>query len=74
MHLAFTLGASLIIFVAGIDATGDDTKCQVIAMVLHWFLLAAFAWMLVEGYHLNRVSVSSRARLSRDFPLIECSL
>ncbi|XP_068419425.1 adhesion G-protein coupled receptor D1 isoform X2 [Eschrichtius robustus] len=28
------------------------TPCQVLAMLLHYFFLSAFAWMLVEGLHL----------------------
>lgn len=30
----------------------SQVPCQVLAVFLHYFFLAAFAWMLVEGLHL----------------------
>lgn len=31
---------------------GSQVPCQVLAVLLHFFFLSAFAWMLVEGLHL----------------------
>lgn len=31
---------------------GSQVPCQVLAVLLHYFFLTAFAWMLVEGLHL----------------------
>lgn len=31
---------------------GSQVPCQVLAVLLHYFFLSAFAWMLVEGLHL----------------------
>ncbi len=44
-----------IMFITGIDRTGtSDTQdipihCQVIAVLLHYFILVSFMWMLMEG-------------------------
>ena len=43
-----------ILFVAGIDKTGDPdgdipVHCRVIAVLLHYFFLVSFMWMLMEG-------------------------
>ena len=35
--------------VLGLDATANPALCGVIAGFLHYFFLAAFAWMLIEG-------------------------
>lgn len=38
-----------IIFLAGIDKTENPISCGIIAGLLHYFFLAAFAWMFIEG-------------------------
>jgi hypothetical protein len=43
------LGELLLVF--GLDATDNSALCGVVAGVLHYLFLAAFAWMLVEGIH-----------------------
>ncbi|XP_007189713.2 adhesion G-protein coupled receptor D1 isoform X2 [Balaenoptera acutorostrata] len=58
------------------------TPCQVLAMLLHYFFLSAFAWMLVEGLHLYSMvikvfgSEDSKHRyyygIGWGFPLLIC--
>jgi len=52
MSLAGSLGAGQIIFLAGIGATENTSACVTVAALLQYFLMAAFCWMLVEGFHL----------------------
>ncbi|XP_053619225.1 latrophilin Cirl isoform X2 [Plodia interpunctella] len=46
-----------VVFMVGIDQTQDRILCGVIAAVLHYFFLAAFAWMFLEGFHLYAMLV-----------------
>ncbi|KAA0191548.1 hypothetical protein HAZT_HAZT004216 [Hyalella azteca] len=41
----------MVIFLAGINQTQDLTLCRFVAVSLHYFILASFGWMLVEGIH-----------------------
>lgn len=52
MNLIVALGISQLTFVVGIDITSDAITCKCIAILLHYLLLATFAWMLCEGIHL----------------------
>ena len=54
IHLCINLSVAQILFLAGIDKTGDPDgdvpiHCQVIAVLLHYFFLVSFMWMLMEG-------------------------
>ncbi len=52
INLCISLGISQIIFVAGIDKTASSNvpvSCQIVAVLLHYFFLATFMWMLMEG-------------------------
>ncbi|XP_059847800.1 adhesion G protein-coupled receptor E1-like isoform X2 [Hypanus sabinus] len=51
-HLCISLFIAEFIFIVGIDKTKDTTICAVIAGFLHYFFLACFAWMLLEGIQL----------------------
>ncbi len=54
VQLSVSLLCTDVIFLAGIDKTDDHAACLVVAALLHYFLLASAAWMLVEGivqYH-----------------------
>ncbi|KAL3868657.1 hypothetical protein ACJMK2_041435 [Sinanodonta woodiana] len=66
-HLVFCLFVAEIVFLAGIEQTGHKTVCAVIAGVLHYFFLASFTWMFVEGIHilfmLVQVFDSAKSRL-----------
>ncbi|KAK3577482.1 hypothetical protein CHS0354_026429 [Potamilus streckersoni] len=66
-HLVFCLFVAEIVFLAGIEQTGHRIVCGVIAGVLHYFFLASFTWMFVEGVHilfmLVQVFDSAKSRL-----------
>ncbi|XP_063843506.1 adhesion G protein-coupled receptor L2-like isoform X7 [Scylla paramamosain] len=40
------------VFLAGINQTDKPVVCGVVAGLLHFFFLAAFAWMFMEGFQL----------------------
>ncbi|XP_075986920.1 calcium-independent receptor for alpha-latrotoxin isoform X4 [Anticarsia gemmatalis] len=56
-NLCFCLLVAEIVFLAGIDKTQNRIFCGLIAGVLHYFFLAAFAWMFLEGFHLYAMLV-----------------
>ncbi|CAL1535432.1 unnamed protein product [Lymnaea stagnalis] len=66
-NLAVCLFVTEIIFVSGISQTQYPVLCSVIAGFLHYFLMAAFTWMFLEGLHiifmLVQVFDSSRSRV-----------
>ncbi|KAF3700060.1 Adhesion G protein-coupled receptor L1 [Channa argus] len=49
LHLCISLFISNLIFLAGISKTGNQVGCAVVAGMLHFFYLAAFCWMCLEG-------------------------
>ena len=51
MCLCVALMLTLIIFLAGISAK-DLKGCQTVALLIHFFVLASFMWMAVEGFNL----------------------
>ncbi|XP_046556840.1 adhesion G protein-coupled receptor L3-like [Haliotis rubra] len=51
-HLVYSLMLAEIIFVVGIDQTELKILCSIIAGLLHFFFLVAFAWMCLEGVQL----------------------
>ncbi|XP_059469822.1 latrophilin Cirl-like isoform X3 [Neocloeon triangulifer] len=51
-NLCFCLLIGEIIFLAGIGQTDKQIMCGVVAGLLHYFFLCAFAWMFLEGYQL----------------------
>ena len=49
-----------VVFLAGIENAADNVAgCRTVAALLHYFLLASFAWMLTEGilHYLKLVKV-----------------
>ncbi|KAK8747712.1 hypothetical protein OTU49_016552, partial [Cherax quadricarinatus] len=40
------------VFLAGVNQTDKPVACGVVAGLLHYFFLAAFAWMFMEGFQL----------------------
>ncbi|XP_013399845.1 adhesion G protein-coupled receptor L3 [Lingula anatina] len=40
------------VFLAGVDKTQNQVGCAIVAALLHFFFLAAFAWMCLEGVQL----------------------
>ncbi|XP_053194885.1 adhesion G protein-coupled receptor E2 [Scomber japonicus] len=57
LHLCITLFISNLIFLAGISQTENKVGCAVVAGLLHFFCLAAFCWMCLEGIQLFRMVV-----------------
>lgn len=51
-NLCTCLLVAEIVFVAGITQTSQRVVCGVVAGLLHYFFLAAFLWMFVEGFQL----------------------
>ena len=56
-NLFFSLLLGEVIFLAGIERTADRIGCGVVAGLLHYLLLCAFMWMLLEAYQLWRMLV-----------------
>ncbi|KAH9523813.1 hypothetical protein Btru_047102 [Bulinus truncatus] len=48
-QLSLALISSWIVFLAGIKQTSSHAGCIVVAVLLHYFILASFMWMLMEG-------------------------
>uniref|UniRef100_A0AC34R9I8 Uncharacterized protein n=1 Tax=Panagrolaimus sp. JU765 TaxID=591449 RepID=A0AC34R9I8_9BILA len=51
-NLCLCLLIAELLFVLGIDKPQHLTSCRGVAISLHYFFLAAFCWMLLEGYQL----------------------
>ncbi|XP_037799469.1 latrophilin-like protein LAT-2, partial [Penaeus monodon] len=49
LHLCCCLFVAELILLVGLDRTEDEVGCGVVAGFLHYFLLATFCWMGVEG-------------------------
>uniref|UniRef100_A0A8C8VLL0 Adhesion G protein-coupled receptor E5 n=1 Tax=Pelusios castaneus TaxID=367368 RepID=A0A8C8VLL0_9SAUR len=52
LHLCLTLFAAYVLFLSGADRTSNQVACSVVAGLLHYFFLAAFCWMCLEGAEL----------------------
>ncbi|XP_037544986.1 adhesion G protein-coupled receptor E1 [Nematolebias whitei] len=57
LHLCISLSIAIIIFLAGITQTENKVGCAVVAGMLHFFYLAAFCWMCLEGVQLFRMVI-----------------
>ncbi|XP_030837768.1 adhesion G-protein coupled receptor D1 isoform X1 [Strongylocentrotus purpuratus] len=62
MNLASSLLVSQAVFLFGIDRVEIWQVCKTIGICLHFFLLATFFWMLVEGIYLISKTTSTRNR------------
>uniref|UniRef100_A0A6A7FTK4 Latrophilin Cirl-like isoform X6 n=1 Tax=Hirondellea gigas TaxID=1518452 RepID=A0A6A7FTK4_9CRUS len=51
-NLCICLLIAEVVFVGGINQTANPIVCGVVAGLLHYFFLAAFAWMFMEGLQL----------------------
>ena len=47
--MALAMLASWIIFLAGFTRVESHVGCLAVAALLHYFILASFMWMLMEG-------------------------
>ncbi|XP_022805245.1 adhesion G-protein coupled receptor D1-like isoform X2 [Stylophora pistillata] len=52
LNLSTALFLAQLVFLSGIDATSNKSVCILVAVLLHYFYLAAFGWMLIEGVFL----------------------
>ncbi|KAM6957329.1 adhesion G protein-coupled receptor E5 [Aplochiton taeniatus] len=57
LHLCLSLFIANLVFLTGISSTGNQTGCAVVAGLLHFFFLASFCWMCLEGVQLFRMVV-----------------
>ena len=48
-NMALSMLVSWVVFLAGFTRTGDYLLCLWVAVLLHYFILASFMWMLMEG-------------------------
>jgi len=71
VNLCISLLTAEIIFMFGINETSNASLCSLIAALLHYFFLASFAWMFLEGYQiyvmLVKVFESSKSLKTRYF-------
>nr|XP_045012954.1 adhesion G-protein coupled receptor D1 [Jaculus jaculus] len=51
-NLSFAVLMAQVLLLASFHVEPGTVPCQVLAALLHYFFLSAFAWMLVEGLHL----------------------
>uniref|UniRef100_A0A3B3TWA7 Adhesion G protein-coupled receptor L4 n=1 Tax=Poecilia latipinna TaxID=48699 RepID=A0A3B3TWA7_9TELE len=69
-NLCCSLFMAEFIFLVGINMNSHKLFCSVIAGMLHYFFLAAFAWMCIEGIHLYLIVVGviyNKGFLHRNF-------
>lgn len=57
LHLSICLFLAFFIFLIGIARTENKVGCAVVAGLLHFFFLASFCWMCLEGIQLFRMVV-----------------
>ncbi|XP_024919936.1 CD97 antigen isoform X2 [Cynoglossus semilaevis] len=57
LHLCISLFSAGLIFLIGISRIENKVGCAVVAGLLHFFYLAAFCWMCLEGIQLFRMVV-----------------
>ncbi|KAF7240816.1 Adhesion G-protein coupled receptor D1 [Varanus komodoensis] len=51
-NLSFAILVAQILLLISFHFDPGTVPCKVLAVLLHFFFLSAFAWMLVEGFHL----------------------
>ncbi|XP_028391918.1 uncharacterized protein LOC114516590 [Dendronephthya gigantea] len=58
-NLLVSLGGSQIVFLFGGNRSENEIFCKIVAILLHYFTLASFCWMLLEGVllYLKLISV-----------------
>ncbi|XP_062869471.1 adhesion G protein-coupled receptor L4 [Trichomycterus rosablanca] len=69
-NLCCSLFMAEFIFLIGINMYAHKLFCSVVAGLLHYFFLAAFAWMCIEGIHLYMIVVGviyNKGFLHRNF-------
>ncbi|XP_051868478.1 adhesion G protein-coupled receptor L4 isoform X13 [Pristis pectinata] len=69
-NLCFSLFIAELLFLTGINMNSNKLLCSIVAGLLHYFFLAAFAWMCIEGIHLYLIVVGviyNKGFLHRNF-------
>ncbi|XP_067892443.1 adhesion G protein-coupled receptor L4 isoform X1 [Heterodontus francisci] len=69
-NLCFSLFIAELLFLIGINMNSNKLVCSIVAGLLHYFFLAAFAWMCIEGIHLYLIVVGviyNKGFLHRNF-------
>uniref|UniRef100_A0A8C8VLJ3 Adhesion G-protein coupled receptor D1 n=1 Tax=Pelusios castaneus TaxID=367368 RepID=A0A8C8VLJ3_9SAUR len=51
-NLSFAILVAQILLLISFQFSPGTVPCKILAILLHFFFLSAFAWMLVEGFHL----------------------
>ncbi|XP_015268584.1 PREDICTED: adhesion G-protein coupled receptor D1-like [Gekko japonicus] len=51
-NLSFAILVAQILLLISFHLSPGTVPCKILAILLHFFFLSAFAWMLVEGFHL----------------------
>ncbi|XP_054852546.1 adhesion G-protein coupled receptor D1 [Eublepharis macularius] len=51
-NLSFAVLVAQILLLISFHLSPGTVPCKILAILLHFFFLSAFAWMLVEGFHL----------------------
>uniref|UniRef100_A0A672SFX6 Cadherin EGF LAG seven-pass G-type receptor 1-like n=1 Tax=Sinocyclocheilus grahami TaxID=75366 RepID=A0A672SFX6_SINGR len=59
-NLVSAIFLSELIFLTGINQTDSPFVCTVVAILLHYSYMCAFAWMFVEGLHIYRMLTEMR--------------
>uniref|UniRef100_A0A8D0CH87 Cadherin EGF LAG seven-pass G-type receptor 3 n=1 Tax=Scleropages formosus TaxID=113540 RepID=A0A8D0CH87_SCLFO len=59
-NIAAAIFLSELVFLLGINQTEQQFLCTVIAILLHYFFMATFAWLFVEGLHIYRMQTEVR--------------
>eukprot|EP00062_Callorhinchus_milii_P006047 gi/632946186/ref/XP_007888434.1/ PREDICTED: cadherin EGF LAG seven-pass G-type receptor 3 [Callorhinchus milii] len=59
-NIVAAIFCSELVFLLGINQTENQFLCTVIAILLHYFFMATFAWIFVEGLHIYRMQTEAR--------------
>ncbi|NXS31298.1 AGRD1 protein, partial [Pomatostomus ruficeps] len=51
-NLSFAVLVAQVLLLTSFQFSPGTLPCKILAILLHFFFLSAFAWMLVEGFHL----------------------
>ena len=70
VQLCLSLGAMLIVFVAGIDRTENRAGCITVGVLIHYFTLVAWMWMGAEALLMFRKLVLVFGEMSLRFLLL----
>ncbi|CAK8672076.1 unnamed protein product [Clavelina lepadiformis] len=69
IQLCLCLGIAYLIFLSGSDMVHNSLLCIGMAASMHYFLLAAWVWMFVEGLAMFKTLVKKSRFLGNDFLL-----